>query len=219
MNNQLKFNETYSHLKMSCIILNNELSAMKKKNEHLIQKVNKLESTISSIIQRTITKEEMKEIIKEGLSLIINILREKDKVNIQTQTINATIESKKEKVKQIDEVIYSEDLDTSDGICSLTKTEDKRITSWGEDGNISISSYDLKKNKWKRDIHKEKAHNDWVRTLCSLNGNRLISGGDDYIIKVWTISNVNMTPIKEIKEHTNYISKNSSFWRMLCFMF
>ena len=44
------------------------------------------------------------------------------------------------------------------GVFSLTMTEDKRIASGGKDGNISISSYDVNKKKWKREIHKEKAH-------------------------------------------------------------
>ena len=54
-----------SQLKLSCIILNKELSTVKEKNSCLNEKINELKSTISSILQRTITKEEMKEMIKE----------------------------------------------------------------------------------------------------------------------------------------------------------
>ena len=52
--------------------------------------MNKLESTISSIDQRTITKEEMKDMIKEGLAPITNILmgKETETVNAETQTEN-----------------------------------------------------------------------------------------------------------------------------------
>jgi hypothetical protein len=49
----------------------------------------------------------------------------------------------------------------------MTETEDKRIASGDWDGNISISSYDINKKIWKRDIHKEKAHNS-VTSLCTL---------------------------------------------------
>ena len=46
------------------MILFKELSAMKEKNERLNQRVKELET----INQRTITKEEIKEMIKEGLT-------------------------------------------------------------------------------------------------------------------------------------------------------
>ena len=94
MMNELKLNETYSSLKMSCLILNNELSSMKEKNADLNQKVKELESTVFSILQRTITKEEMKEMIKEGLTPINNTLKEIDVVDTQAQRYN------------IDKVIY-----------------------------------------------------------------------------------------------------------------
>ena len=35
-----------------------------------------------------------------------------------------------------------------------------------------------------------------------MNGNRLLSGSFDCLIKVWTVSDVDLTLIKEIKEHT-----------------
>ena len=92
--NDLKLNETYSSLKMSLMILNNELTTMKEKNVNLNQKVKELESTISSILQKTITKEEMKEMIKEGLTPINNTLKEIDVVDTQAQRYN------------IDKVIY-----------------------------------------------------------------------------------------------------------------
>jgi ornithine carbamoyltransferase len=84
--NQFKLNNAYSSLKTSYILLNKELSTMEEKKEHLNQRVKELESTISSISQRTITKEEMKEMINEGLTPIINILIGKETINAETQT-------------------------------------------------------------------------------------------------------------------------------------
>ena len=49
------------------------------------------------------------------------------------------------------------------------------------------------------DIHKEKAHQLWVNSLCSLNGKRLLSGSVDYSMKVWTVSEWDLTLVKEIK--------------------
>ena len=108
-----------------------------------------------------------------------------------------------EKIKRIKEIIQSDELDKSkyDGIRSITETEDKRIASGGSDGNISISSYNINEMKWTIDIHKEKAHDNSIESLCTLNGNRLLSAGSR-LIKVWTITNTQITPIKEINEHT-----------------
>ena len=93
--NEFKLNENYSNLKDSCKVLYKELSTMREKNESLKQKVNELESTLSSIGQRTITKEEMKDMIKEGLTPIVDVLigKETETVDAETQTediINTT---------------------------------------------------------------------------------------------------------------------------------
>ena len=60
MINEFNFNETYSSWKDSCKFLTKEMSSMKEKNDFLNQKVKDLESLIFSVIQRTLTKEEMK---------------------------------------------------------------------------------------------------------------------------------------------------------------
>ena len=82
----------------------------------------------------------------------------------------------------------------------MIETEDRRIASGCRNGNVSISSYDINKKTWKRDIHKEKAHKSSVYSLCTLSGNRLVSSGGpsldfkiDRSIKVWSISDVDIT--------------------------
>ena len=76
--NELKLNDTYFSLKMSYIILNKELSSIKKKNDSLNQQAKELQTIISLTLQRSVTKEEMKEIINEGLSSINAILTIKE---------------------------------------------------------------------------------------------------------------------------------------------
>ena len=110
-----------------------------------------------------------------------------------------------QEIKRVEEVIQSEEL-TSD-ISSLTETENKRIASGGWDGNIFISSYDVNKRTWKVDILKEKAHNKWVSFLCIFNGNRLLSCSWDKSIKLWTISDINITLIKEIEGHIKWVNR------------
>ena len=208
--NKFTLNETYSSFKLSYLLLTQELSIMKEKNTHLNQRVKELESTISSITQRTITKDEMKEMIKESISPITNILigKEKETTNTQEQTDDVIINQKKAKITHIENEITNEEFDTFGCVYSLIEFGDKRIASGGMDGNISISSYEESEKKWKRNIHKKKAHFGCVNSLCALtNNNRLLSGGIDYSIKLWTLSNVELTLIKDIKEHTNVIYK------------
>ena len=87
-------------MKDYCAILCKGISTIKEKNYSLNQKVNELESTISSIGQCSITKAEMKEIIKKGIAHIINILIGKDKemVDAETQIDNVIIPEKKEDI-------------------------------------------------------------------------------------------------------------------------
>ena len=111
------------------------------------------------------------------------------------------------KLERIEEILKSEELDSFFSIYSLTITEDKRIASGGKDGNISISSYDLNKKTWKRDIHKEKAHDYNVTSLCTLEGNRLLSSSDDCSIKIWKVFETKIELIKEINEHTRGVNR------------
>ena len=86
----LQLTKSYSFLKMSCLILNKELLLMKEKNDYLNHRVNELE------LKGTITKEEMREMIKEELSPITNVLigKEQEITDTQIQTENVLIVEK-----------------------------------------------------------------------------------------------------------------------------
>ena len=126
------------------------------------------------------------------------------------EEIKSRVEDSIQQIKGIEHVIESEDLDTGKygSVCSLTVTEDKRIASGGTDGNISISSYNVHERTWKREIHKEKAHNNFVNSLCTLDGNRLLSCDSiHHSIKLWSLSDVDLKLIKKIKGHTDSMLK------------
>ena len=113
-----------------------------------------------------------------------------------------------EEKNKIKEILISQELDTTlEGIVSLIETEDKRIASGGEDGNISISSYDINTKTWIRDIHRVNAHDgESIRSLCTLPGDRLVSAGGTSI-KVWGVSKTLLKPIKQIFEHKCTVCK------------
>ena len=118
-------------------------------------------------------------------------------------------EQNEKKITRVEEIIKSQELDTT-CVLSLTITKDNRIASGGANGNISISSYNINKCSWNIDIYKKKAHEYRVGYLCSLNDNRLLSCGVENSIKVWSISDEDITLLKEIKEqHTDTV------WKMI----
>ena len=59
--------------------------------------------------------------------------------------------------------------------------------------------------KWFKHIHKEKAHNNGVLAFHELNNNGLISSGYDHLIKIWKISQNELSQIQTLKEHTNVV--------------
>lgn len=88
------------------------------------------------------------------------------------------------KIKKIKPVLLIDNL-TNDKVLSMVEIQDKRIAVGYEDGSISICSCNLEQKDWERDIYEEEAHVT-VKTLCSLNDNRLLSCDSyhDCLIKV-----------------------------------
>ena len=115
-------------------------------------------------------------------------------------------EAKEKTIQKLETIIENVVLDTEVYIQAIIETEDKRIATGGSDGNISISSYDINEKKFQRDIYEELAHNGEVRALCSLKGNRLLSGGVGGIIKLWALSTKTITLTKEIDRHFGTIN-------------
>ena len=89
MMKQFKLNKTYFSLKESNLILAKELSALKEKNGQLKQKVKKLK-------ENNLTKEEMKEMIKNRLTPITNVLIGKETVTVNAETHKQTKRKKKQ---------------------------------------------------------------------------------------------------------------------------
>ena len=220
----------YENFRTILYIQSEQLSTLKKTNEYFIKKVESLELIITKILQSTMTKGEMKTIIKEELlpikETLIGTGNNMMNKSLQTETnvaaystanICLSFEGKKpindainkiKKIKKVEEVIQSNELTSFGSVWSLVELRDGRIATGGEDGNISVSTYDLSEGTWKRDIHIEKAHDNWVNSLCALNGNKLVSCSGsgttpigDFSIKIWNIFDANIVPIKTLSQH------------------
>ena len=150
--NEFEINRTYSYLKDSCKVLYKELSIMKDKNDSINQRVEDLQSTISSILQYSITKEEMKEIIKEGLTPITNMLIGKEKVNAETQTENIDNISKPFN-------LYKQTQHKHPGcLTCILELLDRRIAVSCYEGSISLNQMNYETKEWKVLAHRDKAH-------------------------------------------------------------
>ena len=208
---------------------NKLLSSLKKTNEYFTNKIESLELIISKILTSTITKGEMQTLIKKEILPIKEILlgsSEKKTTNqiLQTETnvystsntfftfkatkpTNNEINNEIQTITNLEEITQSNELTSVGSIWTLIELNDGRIATGGEDGNISISSYNVNKKKWEIDIHKEKAHDNWVNSLCILNYNKLVSCSGsgmpkgDFSIKIWDISDTAITPIKVLTNH------------------
>ena len=150
--NELEINRTYSNLKDSCKVLYKELSIMKDKNDSINQRVEDLQSTISSILQYSITKEEMKEIIKEGLTPITNILIGKEKVNAETQTENIDNISKPFNLYKQTQHKHP------NWVIFILELLYGKIAVSCYEGSISLNQMNYETKEWKVLAHRDKAH-------------------------------------------------------------
>ena len=102
---------------------------------------------------------------------------------------------------QIVKVTVTDELESERQVTSLVILEDKRLAS--ATNAISVYSYNINTKQWKKDINND--CDGWGTILSAMKGNRLISC--DSSIKVWAVSEVDMTLLKEIKEHGNNVNK------------
>ena len=147
-------------------------------------------------------KEELKKVKNENM-LLHNQIKNKPKENnedynegeliIKEQTSNKLVsfETEMTLINAISGIYCFSPLLLSDG----------RIATPSDNHNKSISiltaNYEIK--KFIRDIHKEKAHNNCIRSFVELNNNRLVSCSDDKTIKIWAIQANKLTEINTLK--------------------
>ena len=68
------------------------------------------------------------------------------------------------------------------------------------EGCITLLATNYEKNKWTK-LKEMNGYNKRINSLCELSGNRLLSGSDDYALKVWNINNDTLTNIKKLQGH------------------
>ena len=97
----------------------------------------------------------------------------------------------------------------SDEIWSLISIgkEYKRIATSSKDGSICICTIDYLSQKWSCDIKKENAHDAGIPSLCEIPNERIISCSDDYTIKIWNVSQYELTHLQTLPKQNDYLAK------------
>ena len=177
---------------------------MKEKNKSLNQKVEELQSTISSILQRTITKEEMKEMIKEGLTPINNIEWGKEKETVNTEK---HAENKDNIITSIN--LYKQTKEQHlKWITSILELLDGRLAVGCGGGAISLNQMNYEIKEWTVLTQRDKAHDAQITSLCELSNKRIVSSSLDKTIKVWNVlSDKDIQLITTLTQHKGEVDK------------
>ena len=90
-------------------------------------------------------------------------------------------------------------------VYSIIELNDLRIAIGGYDGCIRIYSVDFRIGEYKVDIECE-VHNDRVNSMVNIvNGNKMVSGSADMTVKVWEVSKTEISLIKTLLNHKDYV--------------
>ena len=73
-------------------------------------------------------------------------------------------------------------------VFDLIQIEDKRIATCSEDGTICISKIDYGTKNGNIQCLIHNAHDSGINSLCEISHKRIVSGGDDKLIKIWDYS-------------------------------
>ena len=100
---------------------------------------------------------------------------------------------------------------------SILELSDLKIAIEDGDGYITLFSIDYEKEQWTK-IKEHQGHDKSICSLCELSVHILITSSWDKTLKVWNISNDNITHIKTLERHKHYVNKvihitnNNYFW-------
>jgi WD40 repeat protein len=148
---------------------------LKKKIEELQQELKQINEQNAKLFKLNESNSEEINKIKQRVSRIISLLSQKKPE--QTKIINQTTK-----------YFQAENLHSTQ-VYDLIQIEDKRIVTCSEDGSICISQIDYAKKTWNIQCLLHNAHDGAINSLCELSRKRIVSGGDDNLIKVWDCSN------------------------------
>ena len=94
------------------------------------------------------------------------------------------------------------------GFSPIILSDDRVVATTGNDGTgISICTINYETKTWEQSIKKETAHTGRIRSFLELSNNILLSCSEDCLLKLWRLSDNDITEFKSIKAHDNEITK------------
>lgn len=119
---------------------------------------------------------------------------------IELSTSNIT---PKHKIIQYTNILQINNLHSTFIRSLLILTDNRIATSGGK--SISICSLNPFNKQWTQDINKQNIHNEDIKSINELKPYILGSCSSDKTIKIWSISQTDLTLLKTLTSHTNIV--------------
>ena len=215
---QFQQNENINYVNDEIQKLQNKLNICKQTLNLNVEKLKDLEQKnmlLSTENQKLKTQlEDFNEIkiVKSNTEILIKMFTEfyEQKKNnnkqqiIETETI--VEDDRPSIINRLDQIIHIGNI-CSGTVYSPIELKDKRIAIGGGDGSLSVFSLDYNNKKWIKDIFKEQVHSSEIQSICEINGEQLVSCSCDKAIKIWKISQKDLSCIKTLTSHTSSVYK------------
>ena len=173
-------------------ILLKEVAILKLENEELHLQLDDPDDTTTTTVTST----------PNDHKFILNALSKAKHETSSTTTTTTTIKHVKPHFHI--EYLHSDEIWS---LISIGNNDHKRIATSSKDGSICICTINYLTHKWSCDIKKENAHDAGIPSLCHLPNERIVSCSDDYTIKIWNISQYELTHLHTMPTQNDYLAK------------
>ena len=201
------------------VSMKEELNKLKEENKELKSKItiednNTFTKKIISALGNVQNNKELIKlvsIVKDEVHKLSEIVLGRDQHNLENtkQLSEGNIKkllNQSVSIQGLQHEIHLENI-FSNNLYSPIELKDKRIACCSYDYSISIISIDYENKKWTHDIKKEKSHNNFVRCLCELKQNILVSCSEDKTVKIWEISKNDLKLLATLSNHSQEVIK------------
>ena len=199
----------------SLTALTEELNKIKQENDSLIANTKGL---VSQLYEITAIRKNTEELLTMLETMNDNVVKVKEHVNEIGKSMNIIqedLQNDKEDettgttaIRGVEHIIHINNI--AEGyVYSLLELHDKRIATGSQNGTISICAIDYEEETWSQAIKLENAHKGFIFSLCELKDNVLLSCSNDSVVKMWKISESELTLMKELNIHS------STTWKII----
>jgi WD40 repeat protein len=144
---------------------------------------------------------------KRDTSQILEIVTAVQNTTHQLKSVQLQIAREGFTLKPLSSLTPVIDVKNVHSVWAMLELSDKRIITGGDDGSIAVCSLYLNTRTWCLDIKKHQAHDERINAFCELTFNRVVSCSKDKSIKIWKVSDKDLSIIKTISTHVGTVRK------------